>query len=277
MNGYAQIKTMTILKKLFYSYRIDCFFSPNIFRTTLSLINVPFVSIKTIHTTTNKSSLNELIINDIVFNSNGILIISWEYMLSRLPKYYHIQIYDKNHHHLIFQRLINGQERSTKIDISHYIQKFPSILIVCINIQYRKYCRNIYLQSNTNSIKTASLILSSNKYKNERLIYLLGGILLGTILVCSMFFIMCYYRFYYYYSKETRTSMNSNEKSLQTFYYHPLNIISYPQQPSSNTSECSLHSSIDANHLTNDPYHIYQQIPSIKACHRHSNGTHILV
>ncbi|CAF4548795.1 unnamed protein product, partial [Rotaria sp. Silwood2] len=123
-------------------------------------------------------------------------------------------------------------------------------------------------------------ILSSNKQENEQFIYLLGGILLGAILVCSILIIICYYRLHYY-SKENLSqisSINSDEKkSLKTFYYHPLNIISYPQQPSSNTSECSLHSSIDTNHLTNDPYHIYQQIPSVHNCQLHLKRTHILI
>ncbi|CAF4443977.1 unnamed protein product, partial [Rotaria sp. Silwood2] len=250
--------------------------------TILSSTNIPLASIKTnnIHNSTIESSLNELIIKDIIFNSNGILFISWEYMLLQLPKYYHIQIYDKNHHHMIYQHLIDGRQQSIEIDMSDYIEKSSSIYIVCINIEHKKYCRNISLKLNTNLIKSASLILSSNKQENEQFIYLLGGILLGAILVCSILIIICYYRLHYY-SKENLSqisSINSDEKkSLKTFYYHPLNIISYPQQPSSNTSECSLHSSIDTNHLTNDPYHIYQQIPSVHNCQLHLKRTHILI
>ncbi|CAF0975735.1 unnamed protein product [Rotaria sp. Silwood1] len=249
----------------------------------LSSTFVPLTSIKTnsIHTSTIESSLNELIIKDIIFNSNGILIISWEYMLSQLPKYYHIQIYDKNHHHMIYQRLIDGRQQSIEINMSDYIEQSSSIYIICINIEHKKYCRNIFLKkSNNNLIKSASLILSSNQQDNEQFIYLVGGILVGAILVCSILIIICYYRLHYY-SKENRSKISSincdENKSLTTFYYHPLNIISYPQQQSSNTSECSLHSSIDTNHLTNDPYHIYQQIPSVHNCQLHAKRTHILI
>ncbi len=218
--------------------------------------------------------MNELIINDIVFNPNGILIISWENMLERLPKYYHMKIYDENHQYLIFQRLIDGRERSIEIEISNYIKKFPSINIVCINIRQKKYCRKIFLQSNI--IKSASLILSSNKQENEQFIYLIGGILLGAILICSILIIICYCRLHYY-SKKQISSIHSDDKSTKTFFYHPLNIISYPHQQSSHTSECSLHSSTDTSHLTNDPYHIYQQIPSVQNCQIHSTRTHVFI
>src|SRR5947208_2822032 len=121
------------------------------YRSTLNTVSY------SVYSSTTESSLNELIINDAALNSNGILIISWEYMLSRLPKYYHIQIYDENHEHLIYQSLIDGQERSIEINISNYLKKFPSINIICINIRQKKYCRKIYLQ--TNLIKSSSLIL----------------------------------------------------------------------------------------------------------------------
>ncbi|CAF1660713.1 unnamed protein product [Rotaria magnacalcarata] len=248
--------------------------------TIVSSSDVSLTSIKTnsIQRSTIESTLNELIIKDIIFNSNGILIISWEYLLSQLPNYYHLEIYDKNHY-IIYQSLIDGQQRSVEIDISDYFEKAPSIYIVCINIEHRKYCRNIFLTLNSNLIKSTSIVLSSNKYNYEQWIYLLGGILLGAILVCSILIIICYYRLRYY-SKENLSqipSIKSDEKSVKTFYYHPLNIISYPQPRSSNTSECSLHSSIDTNHLANDPYHVYQQIPSVHNCQLHPKRTHILI
>jgi hypothetical protein len=233
---------------------------------------VPLTSAEVL-TSTIASSSKELTINDIVFKPNNILIISWECVLSRLPKYYHLQIYDENHH-LIFQRLVDGEQRSIEIDISDYLTDLPSIYIVCINIRQKKSCRKISLQSNL--IKSASLILSSNKQENEQFIYLLGGILLGAILICSILIIICYYRLHHY-SKEKIPSINSDEKPPKTFYYHPLNVISYPQQQSSNTSECSLHSSTDTSHLTNDAYHIYQQIPSVQNCQIHSTRTHVLI
>jgi len=236
------------------------------FRSTLNTVSI--------RTSTIKSSLNELIINDVVLNPNGILSISWECMLSRLPKYYHIQIYDENDQNLILQRLVDGRERSIEIDISNYVTKFPSINIVCINIREKKYCRKIYLQ--TNIIKSASLILSSNKQENEQFIYLIGGILFGAILVCSILIIICYCRLRYS-SKDKLSSINSDEKLPKTCFYHPLNIISYPQQQSSHTSECSLHSSTDTSHLTNDPYHIYQQISSVQNRQLYSTRTHVLI
>jgi len=224
-----------------------------------------------------ESSSNDLIINDIVSNANGIVLISWKYISSRLPKYYHIQIYNENHHHLIYQRSIDGQQSSISIDLSRHLTKLPSTYIFCINIRQKKSCRNIVLQLNSNLIKSASLALSINKQDNEQFIYLLGGILLGAILVCSILIIICYCRLCHD-SKENISTINSNEKSPKTFYYHPLNIISYPQQQSNNTSECSLHSSIDTtSHLINDPYHIYQQIPSVHNCQIHSTRTHVLV
>jgi len=195
-------------------------------------------------------------------------------MLSRLPKYYRIQIYDENHENLLFQRLIDGRERSIEIEILNYVTKFPSINIVCINIRQKQYCRKIILESNI--IKSASLVLLSNKQDNEQFIYLIGGILLGAILVCSILIIICYCRLCYD-SKEKLSSINSDEKSTKTFFYHPLNIIGYPQQQSSHTSECSLHSSSNTSHLTNDPYHIYQQIPSVQNCQIHSTRTHVLI
>jgi hypothetical protein len=228
---------------------------------------------KSLRTSTIELSLNELVINDIIFKPNGILIISWEYMLSRLPKYYHIQIYDENHQ-LIIQRLVDGQQRSSEIDVSDYLTKYSLIYDVCINIRHKKSCRKISLQSNV--IKSASLILSSNKQDNEQFIYLLGGIFLGAILICSILIIICYCHLRHD-SKEKISSINTDENTPKTFYYHPLNIISYPQQQSSNTSECSLHSSTDTSHLTNDPYHIYQQIPSVQNCQIHSTRTHVLI
>lgn len=248
----------------------------------LSSTNVPLASIKmtSIESSTIESSSNELIINDIVLNSNGILIISWDYMLSQLPKYYHIQIYDKNNHRRIYERLIDGRLRSIEIDITGYIQTFPTTLTACINIEYKRYCRNIFLQSTANLIKSASFAVSTNKYDHEQqYIYLLGGILLGAILVCSVLIIICCCRLRYYSKANLSqtSSINSDEKSLKTFCYHPLNIISYPPQASSNTSECSLHSSVDVSHSTNDPYHLYHQIPSVYNCQLYPKTTHIVI
>ena len=228
-------------------------------------------------TSTSESTLNELIINDPVFNSNGLLILSWEYMLLPLPKYYHIEIYDENYRDLIYQRLVDGEKRSIEIDISNSLMQLPSINIVCINIQEKKSCRKISLQSN--NIKSASLVLSSNKQNdNEQFLYLIGGILLGAILVSSILIIICYCRLRSN-SENQLATLNSPEKSVKTFFYHPLNIISYPQQQqqSNHTSECSLHSSTDTSHLTNDPYHIYQQISSVQNCQIHPTRTHVLV
>jgi hypothetical protein len=196
-------------------------------------------------------------------------------MLSPLPKYYHIEIYDENHQNLIYQRLVDGKKRSIEIDISNSLTQFPSINNICINIQEKKSCRKVSLQSN--NIKSASLILSSNKHDdNEQFLYLIGGILLGAILVCSILIIVCYCRLRSN-SENQLSTINPHEKFVKTFFYHPLNIISYPQQQSNHTSECSLHSSTDTSHLTNDPYHIYQQIPSVQNCQIHPARTHVLV
>lgn len=250
------------------------------FRSTST--DVPLTSIITssISTATIGLALDDLIINDIIFNSNGILIISWNYISSQLPKYYHIQIYNENYQRLIIQRLIDGRQKSIEINISSHLTKLPSTYLICISVRQKKSCRNIVLQSKSlNLIKSEpSFVLSENKQDNEQFIYLLGGILLGAILVCSILIIICYCRLRQYSQQNITSTINSNEKSPKTFYYHPLNIISYPQQQSNNTSECSLHSSIDTtSHLTNDPYHIYQQIPSVHNCQIHSLRTHALV
>jgi hypothetical protein len=196
-------------------------------------------------------------------------------MLLPLPKYYQIEIYDEHHRDLIYQRLVDGEKRSIDIDISNSLTQFPSINIVCINIQEKISCRKVSLQSN--NIKSASLVLSSNKqYDNEQFLYLIGGILLGAILVCSILIIICYCRLHHN-SENQLSTLNPHEKSVKTFFYHPLNIISYPQQQSNHTSECSLHSSTDTSHLPNDPYHIYQQISSVQNCQIHPTRTHVLV
>ncbi|CAF1402598.1 unnamed protein product [Adineta steineri] len=242
--------------------------------------NIPLTSIENINlsTSTIETLSNSLIIKDIVFNSNDILIISWEYMSLRLPKYYQIQIYNENHKYLIFHRLIDGRQKSIEIDISSHLTNYPMTYIICINLRQKKTCRNIILQTNRNSIKSASIILSPDKQNNEQFVYLLGGILLGAVLVCFILIVICYCRLRQHSKDKKKLSINSNEKIPKTFYYHPLNVISYPQQQSNTTSECSLHSSTDTtSHLTNDSYHVYQKIPSVHNCQIHSTRTHVLV
>ncbi|CAF1669645.1 unnamed protein product, partial [Adineta ricciae] len=243
--------------------------NPTVFTSTDALITSLEV------TSSLSSPTNDLIIQDMIFNPNGMLVISWKYFAKRLPKYYHLKIFDESTQRLIFQSLISGQEDSIEIDLSPYVSNVPLSSLVCLNILQKKSCRNLVLQSNINTFQSASLVLSTSKPNNiDQLFYLLGGILLGAIFVCTILIIICYCRLCYG-SKEHQ----SREKSSRPFYYHPLNVISYPQQQSNNTSECSLHSSIDTtNHLPNDPYHIYQQIPSIHNCQIHSiNRTHVLV
>ena len=209
-----------------------------------------------------------MVINDIIINSNGRLTLSWKYQSSPLPKHYQIEIYDEHEQELLYQRLIPGHEQSMNMNIPSSFRVFPSIYIVCIHIEEKKFCRNISLPSN--SIQSASLILSStNKHShddNEQYLYLIGGILLGAILVCTILILCCFRRL--------RSDVEEKVQPIQTLLYHPLNMISYPSQQ---TSECSLHSSTDTSHLSNDPYHIYQQIPSIHNCQIHSTRTHVRV
>lgn len=210
-------------------------------------------------------SVETLVINDIVSNSHGQLILSWQYQTSSLPNYYQIEIYDEHEQELLDQRLIDGHQQSIIIE-----KTLPSNCIVCIHCEEKKFCRNISLPSN--SIQSASFLLSSaNKHShadeddNEQYLYLIGGILLGATLVCTILILICCY---------CRLRSNMKEQVKPSLIYQPLNMISYPSQQ---TSECSLHSSTDTSHLSNDPYHIYQQIPSIHNCQIYSTRTHVRV
>jgi hypothetical protein len=214
-----------------------------------------------------------------------MLTITWEYTLSTLPRYFHLQIYDENNRNVILQRLIDGEQRSIEIDIKDYLKEYSSIYMVCLNIRQNKYCRNIQLQP----IKSSSLILSSNTTDNNQsvqYVYLLGGVFLGAVCVCLILITVCCWRIRQN-SKEKFT--NSIEKlptntlyhppAHSSIFYRPLNIISYPQQQqqSCDTSECSIHSSTDTSQLASDSYHIYQQIPSVYNCQIHPTRTHILI
>ena len=223
--------------------------------------------------------LNELIINDIVLLMNHILIISWESTSSRLPKYYHVQIYDEHHRHLFFTRLIDGRQRSLQVDTTDYLPVASAVYSICLNTRRQKYCRNLLLSFNASR---QSQLASLTGSANQQFIYLLGGILLAATLLCSLLIIVCCWRLRHFTqpSRPPLSSMNLLEKSPKTFYYYPLNLLSCPPQStsSSNTSECSLHSSTDNNsHCAIDPYHIYQQIPSVHNCQLHSTRTQFLI
>ena len=242
-----------------------------VFRYTTA--ETPLTSVET----TRMTSSNDVTIKDVVLNPNGLLALAWESKSSRSAKYYQLQIYDQANHQLIFQRFIDGRQRAMEIDLSPYLSNSPVTTVVCLNIRQKRSCRTVAFQPDTNVIKSASLALSSNKQNNDQFVYLIGGILLGAILVCSILIIVCYCRLCND-ADERNSSPTCAEKSSRPFYYHPLNVISYPPQPSNNTSECSLHSSIDtASQLVNDPYHVYQQIPSAHNCQIHSTRTHVVV
>ncbi|CAF0776431.1 unnamed protein product [Adineta steineri] len=252
--------------------------------------NTQSTSIKSTTTTTtttlqSSSSSNELVINDISYNPNGMLTITWEYMILTLPRYIHLQIYYENNHHVILQRLIDGEQRSIEIDIKDYLKEYSSIYMICLNIRHNKYCRNIQLEQIKSS---SSLILSSNtqdNYQSLQFFYLLGGICLGAILVCIILIIVCCWRI----RRMSREKLSNSIEKLPTntlyhppphssIFYRPLNIISYPQQQQScDTSECSIHSSTDTSQIASDSYHIYQQIPSVYNCQIHPTRTHILI
>jgi hypothetical protein len=219
-----------------------------------------------------------------------MLTITWDYSLPVLPRYIHLQIYDENNRYVLLQRLIDGEQRSIEIEIKDYLKETSTIYMICLNIRHNKYCRNIQLQQ----MKTSSIVLSSNKsnqsHQSLQFIYLLGGIFLGAIFVCLILITVCCWRIR---RISTEKLTNSIEKlPTHTFYqqqqpppplphssifYRPLNIISYPQQQSCDTSECSIHSSTDTSQLASDSYHIYQQIPSVYNCQIHPTRTHILI
>jgi hypothetical protein len=212
-----------------------------------------------------------------------MLTITWDYMLSILPRYIHLQIYDENNRYVIFQRLIDGEQRTIEIDIKNYLKEYSSIYMICLNIRHNKYCRNIQLQK----IKSSSIILSSNKLNHSQslqFIYLLIGIFLGAIIVCIIIFFICCWRIRQISKEKLSNSIDKIPKNTlchppahSSIFYRPLNIISYPQQQSCDTSECSIHSSTDTSQLANDSYHIYQQIPSVYNCQIHPTRTHILI
>ncbi|CAF3409103.1 unnamed protein product [Rotaria sp. Silwood1] len=254
-----------------------------------STIKSTSTQLTTIKSTSTSTIIDELIINDISYNPNGMLTITWEYILSTLPKYIHLQIYDDINRHILLQRLIDGNQRSIEIDIKNYLNKSSTIYMICLNIRQNKYCRNIQLQQ----IKSSSLILSSDKYENNQslqYIYLLSGIFLGAIFVSIMLIIVCYWRIRHISKDKLSNSIEKlptntlyHPPPRSSIFYRPLNIISYPQQQkqqqqhSCDTSECSIHSSTDTSQLANDSYHIYQQIPPVYNYQMHPTRTHILV
>lgn len=246
------------------------------------------------------TSIDELILNEISYHPNGMLTITWDYTLMNLPRYIHLQIYTENHRYVVLQRLIDGEQRSIEIDFKEYLKESSSIYMICLNVRQNRYCRNIQLQQQQ-QVKPSAIVLSSSSSSSShksshpqslQLIYLLGGIFLGAIFVCLILIIVCCWRIRQI-SREKFT--NSVEKipsntlyqpSLppvhSSIFYRPLNIISYPQQqqqqqPSCDTSECSIHSSTDTSQLASDSYHIYQQIPSVYNCQIHPTRTHILI
>lgn len=216
-----------------------------------------------------------------------MLTITWDYLLSTLPRYVHLQIYDENNRVVILQRLIDGEQRSIEIDIKDYLKESSPVYMICLNIRHNKYCRNAQLQQQT---KSSPLVLTSNKPDNHQslqFLILLGGIFLGAIFVCVILIIVCCWRI----RQISREKFSDSVEKLPTntlyhppphssIFYRPLNIISYPQQqqqPSCDTSECSIHSSTDTSQLASDSYHIYQQIPSVYNCQLNPTRTHILI
>ena len=231
----------------------------------------------------------ETLWKELIVNSPGRLTLSWQYPSYPLPKYSQIEIYDEHERELLYQRLIDGHQQSIDIDISSLpLKQSSSKHMLCIHMNEKKSCRKISLPSN--SIQSASLILSSsspiNKQQqqqhdeddNEQYLYLIGGILLGAILVCTILILCCYCRLQWDCEEKLSSSsalpIDRQDNSIKTFVYHPLNVISYPSQQ---TSECSLHSSTETSHSSNDPYHLYQQIPSIHNCQIYSTRTHVLI
>ncbi|CAF5200039.1 unnamed protein product [Rotaria magnacalcarata] len=220
-----------------------------------------------------------------------MLTITWEYLLSVSPKYFHLQIYDEINRHILLQRLIDGKQRSIEIDIKDYLKEYSSIYMICLNIPHNKYCRNVQLQQ----VKSSSLVISTNKHENyqsSQYFYLLSGILLGAIFVCAMLIIVCCWRVRHLSREKLSNSIEKSPTNTlyhppphSSIFYRPLNIISYPpkqqqqqqQQQSCDTSECSIHSSTDTSQLANDCYHIYQQIPPVYNCQIHPIRTHALV
>jgi len=250
----------------------------------------------TIITTTTTSTLisDELIINEISYNPNGMLTITWDYFIRLLPKYIHLQIYNDNNREVIFQRLIDGEQRSIEINIQDYLKDSSNIYTICLNIRQNKYCRNIQLQQ----IKTSPIVVSSSQIdvtppstSSLQLVYLLTGIFLGAVFVSIILIIVCCWRirrlsshtdkFTHSIEKLPTNTLYHPQAHSSSIFYRPLNIISYPQQQkqptSCDTSECSIHSSTDTSQLANDTYHIYQQIPSVYNCQMHPTRTHILI
>ena len=213
-----------------------------------------------------------------------MLTITWEYLVLTLPRYIHLQIYDEKNRHVILQRLIDGEQRSIEIDIKDYLKEYSSIIMICLNIRQNKYCRNIQLEQTKSS---SSLILSSNPQDNHQSLqffYLLGGICLGVVFVCIILIIVCCWRIRHISRENLSHSIEKLPSNTlyhppphSSIFYRPLNIISYPQQQSCDTSECSIHSSTDTSQLASDSYHIYQQIPSVYNCQIHPTRTHILI
>ena len=258
-------------------------------------------SIRSTTTTSTVSSLSdELLIDDVTYNPNGMLTITWDHLQGRLQtKYYHLQIYDERYSNVLLQRLIDGEQRSIEIDVKDYIKDFTSTYIVCLSSRQKKSCQTIPLQTS----KSTSMILSSTKDDESsnsfQFVYLLSGICLGALLVTFVLVVVCCWRLRYLSRVKQLKSLEklptNNNSPTSPFYpstahssifYRPLNIISYPQQQqqqplqqtaSCDTSECSIHSSTDTSQLASDSYHIYQQIPSVYNCHLHPTRTHILV
>lgn len=247
---------------------------------------------------TSASSVDELVINDLSYNQNGMLALTWDSLSSIMPKYYHLQIYDEQRTNVLLQRLIDGDQRAIELDIKETLKESASTYVVCLNVRQKKFCRNLHLQ--TSKPAATSMVLSSTSQETHapslQMVYLLSGICLGALFVSLVLTIVCCWRIRYLSRIQHSKSLekvttaspfypNSSTGAHSSIFYRPLNIISYPQHhshqhqqaASCDTSECSLHSSTDTSQLASDTYHIYQQIPSVYNCHLHPTRTHILV
>ena len=212
------------------------------------------------------SSREDFTLKEIILHTDGILTITWDSMVSRLPKHSQLQIYDETHRHLLVQRSLVNRQRSIEVNTTEHRLKLPSNYLICLQIRQNKYCRNALLQVPTQS-------MSSLTSSNEQYLYLLGGSLLGALLICFLLILVCFWRLGLSSKGQPihLSSIDFDEKvSNPTFHYHPLNFLSYPSATSNHTSECSLHSSMDTSQSTTEPYHLYQQISSLHHCRIHS-------
>jgi len=183
---------------------------------------------------------NELILDHIEYKSNGQLIVSWKDFRLIQSEFYHIKIYDEKREFLLFDRLIANRKHSIEIN-----EIFPSIINICIDTSDKSICRKVILPSNI--IQSASMISSfSSSNEQQQFIYLILGLLVGAIIICTILILICYYHL---------QSFRKQQATTKTCLYHSLTH-SQPQHESNHTSECSLHSSTDIT----EPYHIYQSI-----------------